>query len=155
VVAAQHSPAAASKSEGMFTYFLRALSRNYFQFNGRARRMEYWAFLLFAVISLIALFFADIVMSTIFYGDDATGEQNFWPAFSGLFYVYCLIPSLSVTVRRLHDQDMSGWLLLLNLVPYIGGIIIFILMFFDSRKQPNKHGISPKYAAAQTVHVFT
>jgi len=150
-----HAPAAATKSDGMFTYFLRALSRNYFQLYGRARRMEYWGFLLFFFVSLIVLFFADIVISAMFYGEDSNGDPNFWPAFSGIFYLYCLIPSLTVTVRRLHDQDMTGWLLLLNLVPYIGGIILFILMFFDSRSQPNKHGPSPKYGPAQTVHVFT
>lgn len=149
------APAEASRSDGMFVYFLRALSRNYFQFYGRARRREYWGFLLFALLSLIVLFFADIVLSAMFYGENESGEPNFWPVLSGLFYLYCIFPSLSVTVRRLHDQDMSGWLLLLNFVPYIGGIILFILMFFDSRAQPNKHGISPKYAAAQTVHVFT
>ena len=49
---------------------------------------------------------------------------------------------------------MSGWLYLLNLIPYIGPIILFILMFFDSRPSPNKHGVSPKYGGAQTVDVF-
>lgn len=153
--ASAYAPASASKSDGLFTYFLRALSRNYFQFYGRARRMEYWGFVLFSIIFVIVLFFADILVSVAFYGRDANGDPNFWPTLSGLFYLYCLIPSLSVTVRRLHDQDMSGWLLLLNLIPYIGGIIIFILMFFDSRAQPNKHGPSPKYGPTQMIHVFT
>jgi uncharacterized membrane protein YhaH (DUF805 family) len=71
-----------------------------------------------------------------------------------LFFVYCFIPGMAVTSRRLHDQEISAWLLLLYFLSYIGGIILFILMFFDSRVQPNKHGPSPKYGGAQTVEVF-
>ncbi|MFN7165190.1 MAG: DUF805 domain-containing protein [Hyphomonas sp.] len=151
---AAYTPAVAAKSEGMFRYFVRALSKNYFQFYGRARRAEYWGFILFCILTLIGLFIVDAMISTAFLGVDTYGGSNFFPLLTGLFYLYSIIPGIAVTIRRLHDQDMSGWLYLLNVVPYIGGIILFILMFFDSRPNPNKHGPSPKYGAAQTVDVF-
>jgi len=151
---AAYIPAVAAKSGGMFRYFLRALSRNYFQFYGRARRAEYWGYVLFYVVALIACFIADSVVSAFVFSAYADGEAEFLPIFIVLFYVYSLIPGISITVRRLHDQDLSGWLYLLNILPYIGPIILFILMFFDSRPQPNKHGASPKYGGAQTVDVF-
>lgn len=151
---AAYVPAVSTKSEGMFRYFLRALSRNYFQFYGRARRAEYWGYTLFYVITLIVCFIADSVVSAFVFAAYADGEAGFLPIFIVLFYVYSIIPGISITVRRLHDQDMSGWLFLLNIIPYIGPIIIFILMFFDSRPQLNKHGPSPKYGGAQTVDVF-
>lgn len=151
---AAYVPAVSTKSEGMFRYFLRALSRNYFQFYGRARRAEYWGYTLFYVVTLIVCFIADSVVSAFVFAAYADGEAGFLPIFICLFYVYSIIPGISITVRRLHDQDMSGWLFLLNMIPYIGPIILFILMFFDSRPQPNKHGPSPKYGGAQTVDVF-
>lgn len=151
---AAYIPAVAAKSEGMFRYFLRCLSRNYFQFYGRARRAEYWGYVLFVILGLVVFFIVDAVISAAVFSAWSGTSEAFLPIFTGLFYLYSLIPGVSVTVRRLHDQDMSGWLYLLNLVPYIGGIILFILMFFDSRPQPNKHGPSPKYGAAQTIDVF-
>ncbi|MCU0730044.1 MAG: DUF805 domain-containing protein [Hyphomonas sp.] len=149
-----YQPAIATKSEGLFLYFRRALTRNYFQFYGRARRAEYWGYVLFYVIALVVCFVLDALISSAVFGDFYQGEIGFVPILTVLFYVFSFIPGISITVRRLHDQDMSGWLYLLNIVPYIGGIILFILMFFDSRPQPNKHGASPKYGAAQTVDVF-
>ncbi|MBA4337360.1 DUF805 domain-containing protein [Hyphomonas sp.] len=151
---AAYAPAVAAKSEGMLKYFFRALSRNYFKFSGRARRAEYWGYLLFFVITLVVLFVVDAVISAAFFGVDTHGNPNFFPILTILFYIYNVIPGIALTVRRLHDQDMSGWLYLINFIPYLGGLIIFILMFFDSRTAPNKHGASPKYGAAQTVDVF-
>lgn len=151
---AAYIPAVAAKSDGMLRYFLRALSRNYFQFYGRARRAEYWGYLFFYIVTLIVCFVADSVVSASVFIAYADGEAGFLPIFIVLFYFYSLIPGISITVRRLHDQDMSGWLYLINFIPYIGAIILFILMFFDSRPQPNKHGPSPKYGGAQTVDVF-
>lgn len=151
---AAYTPAVAAKSEGMLKYFFRALTRNYFKFSGRARRAEYWGYILFFVISLVGLLFIDGVISAAFFGSDNYGNPEFVPILTVLFYIYNVIPDIALTVRRLHDQDMSGWLYLVNFIPYLGGLIIFILMFFDSRTAPNKHGVSPKYGAAQTVDVF-
>jgi uncharacterized membrane protein YhaH (DUF805 family) len=151
---AAYVPTVAAKSDGLFKYFLRGLSINYFQFYGRARRAEYWGFVLFFVLTVAILLVADFILSSIFFDADAPEDVQYYPALTGIFYVYALIPSIAVSIRRLHDQDITGWLILVNLIPYIGGLIIFILMFFDSHVRPNKHGISPKYGGAQTVQVF-
>ena len=149
------TPAASTKGDGLFTYYLRAVTRNYFKFTGRSRRAEYWSFILVTIVLLTACVIVDSYLSETIFGVDAAGAPNFIPMSSGLLYIYSIVPSISIVVRRLHDQGMSGWMLLLNVIPYLGGIIIFILMFFDSHRQPNKHGPSPKYGPAQTVNVFT
>lgn len=152
---AAYKPAVAARNDGLFTYFLRAMSKNYFQFYGRARRAEYWGYTLFLLLSLVVLFVVDALISAFFFNNSVAGEPVFWPILTVLFYLFNVIPSIAITIRRLHDQDMTGWLYLINFIPYIGGIIIFILMFFDSRPNPNKHGASPKYGAAQTIQVFS
>ncbi|MGA1341432.1 MAG: DUF805 domain-containing protein [Hyphomonas sp.] len=153
-VDAAYTPAIAARNDGFFTYFCRALSKNYFQFYGRARRAEYWGYILFFWLSLLAILTLDALVSAIIFNNNAEYESVYIPILTLIFCIYNIIPSTSITIRRLHDQDMSGWLYFLNLVPYIGGIVIFILMLFDSRPNPNKHGPSPKYGTAQTVQVF-
>lgn len=152
---AQDVTAASARSDGLFTYYLRAVTRDYFKFTGRSRRAEYWSFLGVSIVLLTACVIADTYLSEAFFGVSIDGEPDFTPMTSALFYIYSIVPSLSMTVRRLHDQGMSGWMLLLNFIPYLGGLILFILMFFDSHRQPNKHGPSPKYGPAQTVDVFS
>lgn len=145
----------AAKAEGLFTYFIRTLTRNYFQFNGRARRAEYFGYFLYWVITLVVLLLADsFVTSQVLFGT-SWGNPEFIPLLTTLFWLYSIIPGAAATIRRLHDQDISGWLYLIVFTPYIGGVILFILMFFDSRPNPNKHGPSPKYGPAQTIDVFS
>lgn len=149
-----YAPASAARRDSLFKYYMRVMSRDYFRFSGRARRAEYWGYLLFFVITLILLFVTDALISAVFNGLGSYEDPVFFPFLAGIFYLYNIVPGIALTVRRLHDQNMSGWLYLITLVPYIGPLIIFILMFFDSRTDPNKHGPSPKYGAAQTADVF-
>lgn len=149
------TPAVASKADSLFKYFLRAITRNYFKFHGRSRRAEYWGFVLYLVVFFIVALVLDTFLGALFFGISGPEDSDFAPVITVLFWLYTAIPGMALTIRRLHDQDISGWLYLINLVPYIGGLILFILMFFDSRYLPNKHGPSPKYAAAQTVQVFS
>lgn len=106
--------------------------KNYAQFSGRARRKEYWMFVLFNTI-------ASVVALTI---DGALGIQI-------LLLVYMLatiIPSIAVSIRRLHDTNRSGWWLLLNLVP-LANIVVLVLMCFDSTPGSNQYGANPKETA--------
>lgn len=151
---AAYTPAVAAKADGFFKYFWRGITRNYFRFDGRARRAEYFRYNVVMLFTLLLLYSADIAISVVFLGYDGEGQGSVWPTLSGLFYLYTFIPGMALTSRRLHDQEISAWLLLLYLLLYIGGLILFILMFFDSRPGPNKHGASPKYGGAQTVNVF-
>lgn len=65
----------------------------------------------------------------------------------GLFALYALaifIPSLAVQVRRFHDQDKSGWFVLLGFIPYVGGIIVLVFMCLEGTKGKNRFGDDPK-----------
>lgn len=147
------SPAYGSKppavpGDGVWTYFIRSITKNYFRFTGRARRQEYWGYTLFNVLTYVVAFMLDVVLSVILYGGD-----DFAPWLTLLWFLYQIIPSIAVTVRRLHDQDLSGWLYLITFVPYIGWLVIFVFMLIDSRPESNVHGPSPKYDPAATAFV--
>jgi len=120
--------------------------RRYADFQGRSRRLEYWMFTLFILLTVFAasaLLFALIGMS----GNnlDTVG------AFGGvlisvllILYLAILIPSVAVQVRRFHDRDMSGWFVLLNFIPYVGGLIVFVFMLLPRTDGPNQYGPDPK-----------
>ena len=94
--------------------------RRYFDFAGRSRRREYWMFVLFyllVIMALNAVFGTNEVVRTptgFGYGSRLVGGGGL---VGSLFGLASLIPALAVSVRRLHDQDRSGWLLLLGLIP--------------------------------------
>lgn len=96
-----------------FTEAVSSVFSKYADFNGRARRSEFWWFVLF---NIIASGVADILSRAIL-GNDAL---------SGLYSLAVLIPSLAVSVRRLHDIDRSGWWLFLGLLPLIGAIVLIV-----------------------------
>ena len=119
--------------------------RRYADFSGRSRRKEYWMFLLLQLILYAAV---ALVALVLFSADDGNGGFGL---FSGmgliLFLIIILalfIPTLAVTVRRVHDQDKSGWFVLLNFIPYIGGIIVFVFMCLEGTRGPNRFGDDPK-----------
>ena len=65
-------------------------------------------------------------------------------AVGAIFFLASFLPGLAVQVRRFHDQNLSGWLVLLGLIPYIGGIIVLVFMCIDGTKGPNQYGEDPK-----------
>lgn len=111
--------------------------KNYATFTGRARRKEYWMFVLFYVLFSIGVSIIDQVLGTT---DPDTGVGYL----GGLYYLALLIPSLAVGARRLHDTGKTGWLLLLILIPIIGWIILLIFFIQDSQPGENKYGLNPK-----------
>jgi uncharacterized membrane protein YhaH (DUF805 family) len=129
--------------------------RRYADFSGRSRRKEYWMFALFQFavsIVLIALMFAGGMSM-----DPSTGSGNPGPLFiigAVLVLIFALgsfIPGLAVMVRRLHDQDKSGWMALLYLIPYVGPIVILVFMCLDGTRGPNRFGPDPKDPAGAEV----
>jgi uncharacterized membrane protein YhaH (DUF805 family) len=109
----------------------------YATFSGRARRSEYWYWILFlVVVSVIAAGLDNVLklqISNLPYG---------W-----IYLVVSLalvIPTIAVTFRRLHDTDRSGWWWALTLVCGIGGIIVLVFCLIDGTPGPNKYGDSPK-----------
>ena len=112
------------------SWYLQVLKK-YAVFSGRARRKEYWYFFLFNAIF-------SFVLGLI---DNLVGTYN---VLSGLYSLAVLLPSLGVSIRRLHDTGRSGWWLLIGLIPLIGTIILLIYMVSDSQAGTNEYGPSPK-----------
>lgn len=117
-------------------WYLKVL-KQYADFSGRARRKEYWMFVLFNIIFAMVAMVLDnvsgIAMEGIGYG----------PLY-GLYTLAVLIPSIAVGVRRLHDIGKSGWMMLITFIPLIGGIWLFVLMVTDSNPGENEYGLNPK-----------
>lgn len=117
-------------------YYLKVL-QNYANFNGRARRKEYWMFALFNFIFAIVASLLDNILGL---ANDLTG-------YGPIYIIYALamlIPGLAVAVRRLHDVGKSGWMLFIALIPIIGAIWLFDLMVTDSNTGSNEYGENPK-----------
>ena len=121
-------------------WYLKVVRDNYANFEGRARREEYWMFALFnAIFSMLFYipFIAGIVM-----------ESEALMMIGGLLlflYIAALfLPCLAVVVRRLHDQGKSGTWYFIGFVPFIGGIWLLVLMVTEGTHGPNQYGPDPK-----------
>ncbi|MGZ5043669.1 MAG: DUF805 domain-containing protein [Methylobacter sp.] len=119
-------------------WYLEVLKK-YAVFNGRARRKEYWYFLLISTVISIVLVLIDSVIGTL-------SEEAGIGLLSGIYSLAVLIPGISVAIRRLHDTDRSGWWFLIALIPIIGGIVLLIFMVLDSAPGDNQYGPNPKVA---------
>ena len=116
-------------------YYLQAF-KNYANFNGRARRKEYWMYILFFyLITFLMIFLDNLLGITI---EDGLGPLTI------VYILISIIPTLAVGIRRLHDIGKSGWWLLISWVPLIGGIWMFILLVTDSQLEENIYGKNPK-----------
>lgn len=120
-------------------WFLYSL-RNYAKFQGRATRPEYWHFLLMTTLVFIILAIFDAMLGRL---DARIGMGPL----SGTFLVSVLVPSLAVGARRLHDTGRSGWWQLVNLIPYVGGLIAVVLFALRGQQQANKYGEVPTHDA--------
>ncbi|MDR1747031.1 MAG: DUF805 domain-containing protein [Tannerella sp.] len=116
--------------------------RQYADFSGRARRKEYWMFALFHSIFLVGAMLLDNASGLAFKGF----------IYGPLYAIYTLalvIPSLALTVRRLHDTGRSGWAILYSLIPLAGAIIVFVFSVQEGNQGDNKYGRDPKATAWQ------
>jgi uncharacterized membrane protein YhaH (DUF805 family) len=107
-----------------------AVLKNYVGFSGRARRTEYWMFVLFS-------FLASLVLAIV---ESIIGVSG---VLTSLYSLAVFLPSLAVLVRRLHDTGRSGLWVLIGLVPLVGFIILLVFLCQDSQGH-NQHGPSPK-----------
>lgn len=114
-----------SPTESVSTCF-----KKYATFDGRASRPEYWWWVLFQVVLFIvvAIIFAVIAPKAVF----------------AVYVVFLalLLPSIAVTVRRLHDTGRSGWWYFISLVPLVGGIILLVFTC-EASHGPNQYGPPP------------
>ncbi|ACY15625.1 protein of unknown function DUF805 [Haliangium ochraceum DSM 14365] len=118
-------------------WYLKVLQQHFADFNGRARRMEYWMFGLFNAIVLLVL----SLVSTGLMTATEVAAFSFVPV---LYALAVLIPSLALTVRRLHDTGKSGWFVFITMVPFIGSLAFLYFMVIDSTPGPNQYGPNPK-----------
>lgn len=127
---------------GLWTYFRRALTENHVNFAGRARRKEFWGFWLFSTIVLIALFGFGILVRVVIgnFGGDLT-VLGLAPVF--VFALLTILPWIALTVRRLHDIGLTGWLVLICLIPPIGGLAILVFGLIPSQTGENQWGAVP------------
>ena len=117
-------------------WFLKVLNQ-YADFNGRARRKEYWMFTLIYILFLVAAAVLDNLFGIAF---DQIGYGPLYLLLSlGLF-----IPNLAVSIRRLHDIGKSGWMILVGIIPIVGIIWLIVLFATDSQPDRNEYGPNPK-----------
>jgi uncharacterized membrane protein YhaH (DUF805 family) len=100
--------------------------RKYVVFGGRAVRSEYWFFILFQFLVVVALSIVDLVVGT--------------GVLSSIASLALLLPTLAVGARRLHDTDKSGWWLLIGLIPLIGAIVLIVFFCQEGTPGANRYG---------------
>jgi uncharacterized membrane protein YhaH (DUF805 family) len=113
--------------------------KKYVVFSGRARRKEFWMFVLFNVIISIVLGLIDKLIGTD-YGKNGGG------VLSTIYSLAVLLPSLGVAWRRLHDTNRSGWWILIGLIPCVGWIILIVFYAMEGTPGDNQYGPDPKAA---------
>ena len=134
-----------------FSTAVRTVLGKYATFSGRARRSEYWWWSLICSIVVTALYILAIALVGV---QAITDPEATSPGAGGvggllvvgllfLFALGTLLPSLAVSVRRLHDTGRSGWWYLLVFVPF-GSIAMLVFAVMDSTPGPNAYGPSPK-----------
>ncbi|QMI03841.1 DUF805 domain-containing protein [Citrobacter sp. RHB25-C09] len=106
--------------------------KNYAVFNGRARRKEYWMFVLINMIVSIVL---NVIQGVI-------GLEIPW--ISIIYMLGVLLPSIGVAIRRLHDTDRSGWWLLISFIPVVGTIVLIVFLCQNGTAGNNRFGADPK-----------
>ena len=137
-------------STGLWSYFWAGITTNYANFHGRARRKEYWGFVLFYVLGMILLVIAGLAI------DEATGNLDYgvdFPIITTIVIVLLallasLVPGIAISVRRFHDIGLSGWFyLVMFVVGFIltGSILLMaiVLGLIPSQKRENKWGPVP------------
>ena len=122
-------------------WYIEALKK-YAVFGGRSRRKEYWYFVLFSVIVSLVLSTIDALLGT-FSSSTNVGLLG------GIYGLAIIVPSIAVSVRRLHDTDRTGWWILINLVPIVGSIVLLVFYVLDGTPGQNRFGPNPKGVTAR------
>ena len=116
-------------------------------FKGRSRRREYWMFTLYntAIVILLSILDNLLFKKTVTNAyDSSLMMTTATPILSGLYGLISFVPSLALSIRRMHDTNRSGWFLLLNLIPFVGPIIVLVFAATDGTPGTNKWGNDPK-----------
>lgn len=119
--------------------------QNYVNFEGRSGRAAYWWWVLFTVIvSVVAGIIDRAIGSSVVTTPEAAGMTSTGiGVITSIASLLLFLPSLAVAVRRLHDTDRSGWWVLLNVIPFIGWIIVVIMLLQPGSLGLNRYGPPP------------
>lgn len=119
-------------------WFTDVITNKYFEFDGRASKQEFWMFVLFYFIFAI--------------GISIIAEVSGAKLLADLFALALLIPSIGVTVRRLHDIGKSGWWVFIGLIPLLGLIVLIVFTIQDGQPGENDYGPNPKETGDDNHH---
>jgi uncharacterized membrane protein YhaH (DUF805 family) len=122
----------------LVSYWKKVVLENYLNFEGRARRAEFWWY---ALANLIITIVLNLIDAGLGWGSGYGG------VLSGIYGLAVLLPGLAVGIRRLHDTDKSGWWLLLVFIPIVGLIVLIVFWATDGTRGANAYGMSEKYPA--------
>lgn len=112
--------------------FREILTQKYATFDGRASRREFWTFHLISIVVLFGLqILGSVFLAAIMF------------PLALILSLALFIPITALSIRRLHDIDKSGWMMLINLIPFVGGIIMLILYATKGTEGPNRFGPDP------------
>lgn len=124
-------------------WYLKVVRDNYANFSGRARRKEYWMFVLFNIIISAIIAIIDNIFGLKYGGEELSAYGGGTGVLGSIYSLAVFIPSLAVTVRRLHDVGKSGWNYLWVLT-CIGALYVLYLAITEGDHGPNEYGPDPK-----------
>jgi uncharacterized membrane protein YhaH (DUF805 family) len=113
---------------------------HYTKFDGRAGRPPFWWWVLFGILVSIGANIIDAILGT-------------WGVVNGLAGLALLLPNISVSIRRLHDTDHSGWWILIGLIPIIGFIVLLVFYVREGDAGENKYGPPPGSGVSEPTGV--
>ncbi|MDR2709768.1 MAG: DUF805 domain-containing protein [Burkholderiales bacterium] len=128
-------------------WFLDVLKNKYAKFDGRASRPEYWFFVMFMWLVFLAFDIVINIAGFIFIPASVRADIDSHPMALFLlvsplllYWLAMLVPHIAVAVRRFHDQDKSGWFVLLSFIPFVGGLIVLVFMLLPGTPGDNRFG---------------
>ncbi|WP_166921259.1 DUF805 domain-containing protein [Flavobacterium poyangense] len=121
----------------MIEWYKKVVFENYANFNGRARRSEYWYYCLASILISLAFGVLD-------YFSEFTFIDGQFGILRGVYSLAVFIPNIAVTVRRLHDIGKSGWFMFIVFIPVIGVIWFLISLCTAGDNGTNEYGVDPK-----------
>jgi uncharacterized membrane protein YhaH (DUF805 family) len=124
----------------MIDWWKKVVFKNYANFTGRARRAEYWYFVLGNFLLIVPFY----IIAIVGVSSDNSLLSTVGMIIYGLVALGTIIPGLAAAVRRLHDLNKSGWYYFIGFIPIVGGIILLVWFFTDGNRFTNNYGTDPK-----------
>ena len=124
-------------------YYFKAI-QNYSNFADRTTRTEFWVYALINIVFIYTPILISMFIEMI--GINVSGLDMVLGIVILIYGLASLVPTIAITIRRLHDSDNNGLWILVSLIPYIGGIILLIFCLLPGTKDDNKYGSNPRHS---------